>query len=85
MCKALSSVIIWELIPCLRDRSEAIEKHNREKRDERETKPLTYDQFVRDLDTKDAFTTRMIEILVGVRSLLSPGQCWLYPFHAQRS
>lgn len=45
---------------------DAIETHRNEKRQEGEARPVSFAEFVEELDAKDAFTARLMEILVKV-------------------
>ena len=45
---------------------DAIDTHRNEKRQEGEARPVSFAEFVEELDAKDAFTARLMEILVKV-------------------
>jgi hypothetical protein len=48
---------------------DAIETHRNEKRQDGEARPVTLNEFVEELDAKDAFTAKLMEILVKVYDL----------------
>jgi hypothetical protein len=48
---------------------DAIETHRNEKRQDGEARPVTLNEFVEELDAKDAFTAKLMEILVKVYNL----------------
>lgn len=48
---------------------DAIDRHSEEKPREGEARPVTYEMFVEMLDSKDSFSSKLIEILVKVRLL----------------